>query len=36
VVILPEKDKYYAANKQVAEIEDNYKMGLISNEEKNV
>jgi DNA-directed RNA polymerase subunit beta' len=32
---LPEKDQLInEANKQVAEIEDNYKMGLISNEEK--
>ncbi len=32
---LQEKDSIIAgANKQVAEIEDNYKMGLISNEEK--
>jgi len=32
---LPEKDKIIAeANKKVAEIEDNYKMGLISNDEK--
>lgn len=32
---LPEKDGIIlAANKQVAEIEDNYKNGLISNDEK--
>jgi len=32
---LPGKDKIIAeANKQVAEIEENYKMGLISNDEK--
>ena len=32
---LPEKDTIIAAaNKRVVEIEDNYKMGLISNEEK--
>lgn len=32
---LPEKDKIIAsANKRVADIEDNFKMGLISNEEK--
>jgi DNA-directed RNA polymerase subunit beta' len=32
---LPEKDSIItAANKQVAEIEENYKVGLISNEEK--
>ncbi|HEX8923819.1 MAG TPA: DNA-directed RNA polymerase subunit beta' [Patescibacteria group bacterium] len=32
---LPEKDQLILeANKRVAEIEDNYKMGLISNEEK--
>ncbi len=32
---LPGKDKIITeANKQVAEIEDNYKMGLISNDEK--
>ena len=32
---LPEKDRIIAqANKQVAEIEENYKMGLISNDEK--
>lgn len=32
---LPEKEKIISsANKQVSEIEDNYKMGLISNEEK--
>ena len=35
VVILPEKDNIIeAANKRVVEIEDNFKMGLISNEEK--
>jgi len=32
---LPQKEKIITgANKQVAEIEDNYKMGLISNDEK--
>ncbi len=32
---LPEKDQIISgANKQVADIEDNYKMGLISNDEK--